>query len=568
MDNSNTFFVSFDADDAGRRIGQAILNDDPDSLRDASQKIDHGNEIVAQWAQKYNGVQYSSGGDQGVWLVPVEALQELESLRKDYEFATGMTISIGVADTLSGSGRSLLVAKVKGKNQIVFYGPEIEKEIQQITENVRSGHGSSEEQKLAESYIEPTQHSEASDDDEGVGHDQVLPTGADAAQNEPTLCEPPKDDNNRGYDSGYKNSDVEERRDSYQAQDLTPPIIRKPNLTPKPRVEESFSTDIPESDRVMNNDLPDPKDMPAKDLKPAPKDYHGQAEGAPPAPEGLAQPMQGKPSDLKYNGNDEKGIQEPDMPRENATTDEAEQTEESDMLGDDKHCPSCTCGAHGDSAEDTLDQHVDNAQDFADAIGNEQEEDSAEDTLDAHVSNASEMNDDMDENGVSRPADYDQRNEDMGLSEEDADDSNLNDVFKDGLDAHADSIQREKVVNMVGEALEAFKGQKAILDKAKAQAPELYDACIAMLRSMIELCSLAGIDEGQAEQEVNEIEGQSKAPEEASGEEGEGFIPESEDNGAESEEAPESEEGESCPTCGTPHEKEAAPGGAAPFPKK
>jgi len=140
----------------------------------------------------------------------------------------------------------------------------------------------------------------------------------------------------------------------------------------------------------------------------------------------------------------------------------------------------------------------------------------------------------MDPNGVSRPADYDQKQGDMGLSEEDAgqsDEPNLDEVLRDGLDSHADSIQREKVIDMVGEALDAFKGQKQILDKAKEQAPELYNSCIAMLRAMIELCSLAGIDQSQPEQEVNEIEGQGASPEEAPGAEGQ---------------PPE----EACPNCG------------------
>ena len=44
---------------------------------------------------------------------------------------------------------------------------------------------------------------------------------------------------------------------------------------------------------------------------------------------------------------------------------------------------------------------------------------------------------------------------------------NLDEVLRDGLDTHADGIQREKVINMVGQALDAFKGQKQILDKAK-----------------------------------------------------------------------------------------------------
>jgi hypothetical protein len=105
------------------------------------------------------------------------------------------------------------------------------------------------------------------------------------------------------------------------------------------------------------------------------------------------------------------------------------------------------------------------------------------------------------------------------------------------LDAHADGIQKEKVIQLVGQALEGFKAQKSILDKAKVSAPELYDSCLQMLRAMIELCSLVGLNNaGEAEQEVNEIEGQSENPEEQPG----------------SEETPQ-EDKDSCPNCG--HEK-------------
>src|SRR5271165_1304596 len=113
MDNQNMFFLSFDADDAGRKIGQAILTDDPNSLHDASVKIEHGNEIIAQWALNYGGLQYSSGGDQGVWYLPEEAIKDVESIRNEYESATGMTLTIGIGDSLSSSGKALLVGKMK-----------------------------------------------------------------------------------------------------------------------------------------------------------------------------------------------------------------------------------------------------------------------------------------------------------------------------------------------------------------------------------------------------------------------------------------------------------------------
>ena len=205
------------------------------------------------------------------------------------------------------------------------------------------------------------------------------------------------------------------------------------------------------------------------------------------------------------------GQQEPqaDMAQEDSTTDVAENAMAQDMgtegteqptpVEAEGHCPGCRCDEHGGNVADkpidqVLDQHIENASDYTNTIGeggdggnrgSAEPGESIEDILDQHLDNAADMNGEkdvnaegMDPNGISRPEDYNDKQGDMGLSEEDNEEPQLDEVLRDGLDQHADGIQREKVVNMVGEALEAFKGQKKILDKAKQQAPELYDACL------------------------------------------------------------------------------------------
>lgn len=99
------------------------------------------------------------------------------------------------------------------------------------------------------------------------------------------------------------------------------------------------------------------------------------------------------------------------------------------------------------------------------------------------------------EENVSRPEGFEQNTPgDMGMSEgEDQDSPDLSSVLKDGLDSHADNIQKEKVMEMVTAALEGFKASKGILEKAKEQAPQLYDASIAMLRAMIEMAKMLGL---------------------------------------------------------------------------
>jgi hypothetical protein len=542
---NNHLIYAFDGDEIGKRHAKEILSDNIEGIHNISAEITAANEMVRDFVEKNGGQMISFGGDEGVFSAPPEFVDLLETLRKNYERMIGATLSIGYGTKPSEAGKALLEAKETGKNKVVQYSEKSEQHAQNV-QNKRDAEQSIQtqpddvERKKIDDVLSSDQHqydpsslereSQSNDADEGVGHDQVLPSGKDSEINEPVISEPPKEDNNHGYDSGYKNSDPQQRRDSYQAQDLTSPTISKPNLTPKPKVKEAVTGDVPESSRLMNEELPDPKDKEPQDKKPGPTNYHGQAEGVASAmlneipekeaPKSMAQPQDEKPSDLKYNDGEQSPPQ-PDMPMENATSDEAEQREEEDMSGESKHCASCTCGEHDGELNGLLDQHLENARDFEQSIDDGQPK-STEELLDAHINNQKELMDTIDQTGVMRPADYNEKQGDMGLSEEEADGDQprLDEVLKEGLDVHSDNIQKEKVIQLVGQALEGFKSQKNILDKAKEQAPDLYGACIDMLRAMIELCSLAGLDNsGEAEQEVNEIEGQSEAPEEKPGSE-------------------------------------------------
>jgi hypothetical protein len=80
------------------------------------------------------------------------------------------------------------------------------------------------------------------------------------------------------------------------------------------------------------------------------------------------------------------------------------------------------------------------------------------------------------------------------------------DVLRDGLDSHADDIQRDRIKQMIGEALEGFKAHKQILERAKEHAPEYYNSSIAMLRAMIEMCHLLGLGDDSSAPGVSEEE--------------------------------------------------------------
>lgn len=110
------------------------------------------------------------------------------------------------------------------------------------------------------------------------------------------------------------------------------------------------------------------------------------------------------------------------------------------------------------------------------------------------------------QDGVSRPEGYssDAMPQDMGLSEENPDNQGPDyaNVLQDGLEEHAGNIAREKIVDMVSQALEGFKANKQILEKAKEQAPDLYNSTIAMLKAMIEMAKQLGLGQEVAQEEA------------------------------------------------------------------
>jgi hypothetical protein len=381
----NMLIFAGDGDNIGQRHARTILSDDINAVREVSEHITAGNNYIRQFVEQHGGQWISGGGDEFTFEAPAEFIELLEQLRKDYQYMVQATLSIGYGQTISQAGKALLVAKERGKDRVVQYNESVEQEVQNIQEFAPSdedqekkkikgvlgqevGKEESEEEVgsvgLKQSNVE--QQSDETNDRESEPHQESQGGYAnEVASDGITRDDPPVYDNNHQYDSGYKNSSKDARGQAYREEDLTPPIIAKPNLTPKPPVAEATSGDVPESNRRMNNVPANPGEQEPEDKKPDSKYYHGQAEYAQPREDGAPQSMadatnENRPSDLKYMRH---GQQEPqaDMAQEDSTTDVAENAMAQDMgtegtkqptpIEEDavQHCPSCTCGAHGEA---------------------------------------------------------------------------------------------------------------------------------------------------------------------------------------------------------------------------
>lgn len=388
--------LAYDGDNAGRLVGRAILGNDLKALSDVSSRIELGHEIVQDWVTTHGGTVISGGGDEGCFQVPESALEDIERLRQDYAFATNLTMTVGIGQSLSEAGKSLLVGKFRGKNMVVRYDQAVEAEIDQAQKHVEEHTATREEEKLTDAYLKPQ------DGD-------VVPPEEDA------LSAP-------------------------EATGMNPPQLAKPD----PSKEAPLGLGVTSVDPTSYNNTK---------LDQNTKESVREQQNTP-AEAG---------TENKANVHSEQGM------KEIAEAIMAEENQDNDLM-------------------DNID-----AEDLA--VGTESVA------------------------GTSRPEDYTEHNvpNDMGLAE-DAPEAqpDVSEVLKEGLDTHASNMQREKVIDMIGQALAGFKAQKHILERAATRAPELYGSCLAMLKAMIEMSKMLGL--GQQQEQQNPLEdaaAQEMAPEEA-----------------------------------------------------
>lgn len=142
-------YITADADNLGKLIGRARLNDDVPGLMRLNNAINCGNQVFKSWAESKGGGVVEIGGDEASIEIPISALSELPKIKEQYETAVQATVTIGVGLRLSESAKALLVGKLSGKNQIRFYTPDCEEIIQQALKDTPS-----DQQKEVAEYLE------------------------------------------------------------------------------------------------------------------------------------------------------------------------------------------------------------------------------------------------------------------------------------------------------------------------------------------------------------------------------------------------------------------------------
>jgi hypothetical protein len=117
-------FVCWDGDKIGRRVGRAVLANDVGEVRRVDQAINAGNELWKAFALNHGGSVIEMGGDEGRIMVDASWLAEMPQIARNYSNLVGATVSVGVGMSMADSARALVVAKLRGGDQILVWDPK------------------------------------------------------------------------------------------------------------------------------------------------------------------------------------------------------------------------------------------------------------------------------------------------------------------------------------------------------------------------------------------------------------------------------------------------------------
>jgi len=126
-------FVSMDGDNIGASVERAAMANDLQTIMQQSKIITEGQRMIRQWAKAQDADIYIDGGDDIAFTLPADAVGSLNALRKLYGEKTGYTITIGVGDSISMAGHAMLFGKLRGKNQVNQWSPEIDEELERVS---------------------------------------------------------------------------------------------------------------------------------------------------------------------------------------------------------------------------------------------------------------------------------------------------------------------------------------------------------------------------------------------------------------------------------------------------
>jgi GNAT superfamily N-acetyltransferase len=141
-------FVCWDGDKIGRRVGRAVLSDDVGEVRRVDQAINAGNELMRAFALNVGGNVIEIGGDEGRICIDASRLGEVPALTSRYSETVGASLSVGIGMKMSESAKALVIAKLRGGDQIVVWDDSLQPEYDEVANAPKA-----EKEKIADEYL-------------------------------------------------------------------------------------------------------------------------------------------------------------------------------------------------------------------------------------------------------------------------------------------------------------------------------------------------------------------------------------------------------------------------------
>ena len=494
-------FIAVDGDGIGKLVGRAVIANDADELHAVSARIDAAQDYIDHWCEQVKGVKISGGGDEATMAIPKDSKYAIEDLRSGIEKAFGYTISVGVGRSLAEAGTALLVAKLRGKDRIVWFNKKIKEDIKKAKRRVREKRATPDEYKLSEAYLKKaeimkkhlhkTHTCELKKSEEGK-HDS-------AAAKEGKAPFQADDEDNRTDDCAYcQDLDAEENADGTAGMHDGCPACAEYDA------KNGTTGGIEGCQACADYDAKNGAGADTDDCA-ACAEYDAEQQGTP-----AEQP--GTPAEQGAEDHHECNC--PNCPQK----DETGLAVEDQGAEHPDNCPECQ-ELYGDAVEEQPDQtgqgdpNLQGHETAEEVLGLLDQEPGAPgatpaqeakkiDNTELPQGNAMKENTAVTENfgdaQKTAEAPAAQSGQESGQEsgqngELGQDQPDMAGVLQSGLDEHADDQKKQQVLDMVGQTLAGFKANKASLEATKEQNQALYNSCIQMLKSMIALCDLLGL---------------------------------------------------------------------------
>lgn len=456
-------YIAVDGDGIGKLVGRAVIANDVEELHKVSGRIDAAQAYINHWCEQNDGAKISGGGDEATMAIPPEARDKIKELREGIEKSFGYTISAGVGKNLSEAGTALLVAKLRGKNRVVYFNKHINDDIKKAKRRVREKRATQEEYKLAEAYLEKSEYMLcnvhksklcALHKNEEIAHNH--------ATEKPKRCDQHINEDDRTDDCQFcQDLDAQENADGTAGMHDDCPACKELDQTTASANANEGHDDCPYCNEMQGGDQHDDTcDCPwcvEYDQNQSGVEAQDEAhpDNCPQCQEMYGQAVESNP--------DQTGQEDPNL--------QGHETAEEVLSMLDQE--------PGSGAEDPAQE--------ASKIDNTEMPQG--DQMKDNVSVKSNFGPAQAQNVSDSDKTFQQNTQQDGSDQPD-----MIGVLQGGLQDNQDQIQREKVVNMVSQTLQQFKANKQSLETTREQNEGLYTSCVQMLKSMIELCKLLGLE--------------------------------------------------------------------------